>query len=605
MIRIYFKRVTLLLSSLIIVLSGAAQTAFTVDAPRVVGLDESFRLIFSSNAESTSFNPPTLPGFDVLAGPTSSTMSSTQIINGKRTESFQVSYTYVLQAKSVGKFSISSASVIIGGRGYSSNPITIEVVKGEGGSKSSTNESAQTTGNVSNEDIFMRMSISKGRVVKGEHLVATLKIYTKVPIAGFENVKFPTFNGFWSQEVDTPSNIEFVRETVNGKIYNAAVLRRYMLLPQQTGNLTIDQSEMICQIQIKSPASSTQKSVFDDFFDSYQTVKKRITAPSIHVQVDPLPAGAPATFAGGVGDFQMSAKLTRDNVNANEAVSLIVTINGTGNINLIEAPKIEFPADFEVYDIKISDKSSKTGKGASGSKEFEYPLIPRGSGQFDLGPVQFSYYDISKKKYITLASDSLTLNVGKDIGGDKNTGSSLSLGVNKQAVRSIGNDIRYIQTGSSQLKRGNQLFFGSVTFFLLLALIISLFFILNKFLSKRIERNRDIAGAKNRRANKVAKARLKAAESLLKQKLYTGFYEELHRAILGYCSDKLNLPLSDLSREKIAESLTEKSVKPELTEELLSLIEACEYARYAPDPGGIEMDNNYMRAIKLISDLEV
>lgn len=605
MIRIYFKRVMLLLSSLIIVLSGAAQSVFTVDAPRVVGLDESFRLIFTASAEPSSFNPPTFAGFDVLAGPSSSTMSSTQIINGKRTESFQVSYTYVLQPKSLGKFTISSASVVIGGKGYTSEPFTIEVVKGEGSGSSGTNESSQATENISSDDIFMRMSTSKSRVVKGEHLIATLKIYTKVPIAGFENVKFPTFNGFWSQEVDTPSNIEFVRESVNGKIYNAAVLRRYMLLPQQTGSLTIDPSEMICQIQIKSPASSSQRSIFDDFFDSFQTVRKRITAPSVRVYVDPLPAGAPPAFAGGVGDFRMSAKLNRDSVNANEAVSLIVTISGTGNINLIEAPKIEFPADFEVYDTKITDKSSKTGRGASGSKEFEYPLIPRGSGQFTLGPVQFSYYDISKRKYISLTSEPLTLGVGKDTGGGTISSSSLSLGVNKQAVRSIGSDIRYIKTGSSKFKRDNHFFFGSVSFFALLAMIIALYFVLNKYLSKRIERNRDVAGAKNRRANKVARARLKTAESMLKQKQYSRFYEELHRALLGYCSDKLNLPLSDLSRDNIAGSLTEKSVKPEFIQELLSLIEACEYARYAPDPGGIEMDNNYMRAIKLISDLEV
>lgn len=603
MIRIYFKRVMLLLSSFIIVLSSAAQT-FTVEAPGVVELEESFKVVFIANAEPTNFNPPAFSGFDVLAGPTSSTMSSTQIINGKRSESFQVSYTYILQAKSVGKFTILSANAVIGGKTYTSDPVLIEVVKGSGG-KSSSNESVQATGNISGDDIFMRMSVSKSRVVKGEHLIATLKIYTKVPIAGFENVKFPTFNGFWSQEVDTPSNIEFIRETVNDKIYNAAVLRRYMLLPQQTGTLTIDQSEMICQVQVKSPASSSQRSVFDDFFESYQTVKKRITAPSIRILVDPLPSGAPATFAGGVGDFQLSARLTRNSVNANEAVSLIVSINGTGNINLIEAPKIEFPAGFELYDIKISDKSSKTGRGASGSKEFEYPLIPRGSGKFSLGPVKFSYFDIAKKKYIMLVSDSLNLFVGKDISGNTNVTSALGLGVNKQAVRSIGNDIRYIQTGSPRIKKGNQFFFGSATFFLLIVLIISLYFLLNRFLSKRIERNRDVAGVKNRRANKVAKARLKAAESFLKQKNYAGFYEELHRAILGYCSDKLSLQLSDLSREKIAEALTNKSVKTELTQELLSLIESCEYARYAPDPGGAEMENNYVRAIKLISDLEV
>jgi len=601
------KRIMLLFGALLMSIAVWAQAAFTVDVPKVVGLDENFRLVFTATGEPSNFNPPEIKDFDVLAGPSTSTMNSTQIINGKRTDSYQVSYTYILQPKSTGTFSIPAASVTIGGRVYHTNPVSIEVVKGEGSSTSapSGNAAAPSGTSISSDDIFMKMSVSKGRVVKGETLVATLKLYTKVPIAGFENVKFPSFNGFWSQEIDTPSNIEFTRESVNGKIYNAAVLRRYLLIPQQTGNLIIDQSEMTCLVQVKV-SSGVSRSIFDDFFDSYQVVKKRVKAPSLQVNVSPLPSGAPASFAGGVGDFKMSVKLTKDSVNANEAVSLIVSISGSGNLNLIDAPKVEFPADFEVYDTKVSDNASgQGGVKNSGTKVFEYPVIPRGAGVFEIGPVEFSYYDISTQKYKTLNSGKLILRVGQAVEGTDSSVASLPMGINKQSVKSIGNDVRYIRTGVSGFTRANHFFFGSFLFFVFLILIVTAYFAMDKFLSKRIERNRNIAGVKNRRALKVARARLNAAESLMKQNLYSAFFEELHRAILGYCSDKLNLSMAELSRENIAESLEAKSVSKGHIDELISLIDTCEYARFAPDQDKPEMSSNYKRAIKLISELEV
>lgn len=597
------KRLIVAVAFILTGFAASAQVSFVVDAPRVVDLDEEFRIVFITNADPSSFDPPTMQGFDILAGPTSSRMSSTQIINGKKSESYEVSYTYIVQPKSVGKFTISAATVIIDGKKYSSQPLSVEVVKGDGANRSGTTQTA--SGTVSSDDIFMRMSVSKGHVVRGEPLVATLKLYTKLPIAGFEGVKFPTFNGFWSQEIETPQNIEFVRENVGGVIFNAAVLRRYMIIPQQTGTISIDPSEMICQVQVQSAKSSAPRSVFDDFFSETKTVKKRISAPGIKIVVDPLPSGAPASFAGGVGEFSMNAKFNKDSLNANEAVSLIITITGAGNINLIESPKVEFPVDFEKYDVKISDNSNKSGRGASGSKVFEYPLIPRGAGEFTIPNVEFSYYDIQKKKYVTLSSGQLKLKVGRDVGGGASyNGSTLSAGVNKQAVRSLSDDVRYIKTGTSGLKKGVSMMFGSVLYILILAAIIAVYFITLRILGKRIEMNRDVAGLKNRKATKVAKARLKNSEGLMKQNLNTAFYEELHRALLGYASDKLTLALSDLSREKIRESLAVKKVKDELADEFISLIDACEYARYAPDGSGVEMHNNYDRAIKLISALE-
>ncbi|MEZ7884916.1 MAG: BatD family protein [Bacteroidales bacterium] len=593
-------RIILLGFMILMGVQGFAQT-FTVDVPKVVSMGETFRLVFSADGEPTA--PPTFPNlnsFDVLAGPTSSTMSSTQIINGKTTQSFQVSYTYVLEAKTPGRYTINPATAVIKGKTCTTPSITIEVIKGDDNSKSS--EKAATSQNVSSNDIFMRMSISKSRVFKGEHLIATLKLYTKVPIAGFEDVKFPTFNGFWSQEIDTPQSIEFQRESVDGKIYNSALIRRYMLIPQQTGPITIDASEMICQVQVKS--ASRGQSVFDDFFDSYQTVRKRLTAPAQRIVVDPLPAGAPQSFTGAVGDFSMTAKLNKDSVNANEAVSMIITVSGTGNINLVEAPKFTLPAEFEAYDVKITDNSRNSGKGISGSKQYEYPFIPRKQGEYKLPSVEFSYFDISKKRYVTISSGEVVLKVGKDVGGGAQI-QGLPASVNKQAVRSLNEDIRYIVTGNSGLSRGNQFFFGSIWYFLILLLILSGSLFADKFLAKHIERSKDVAGIKNKRALKVAKARLKKAELLLGEKRYSDFYEELHRAILGYCSDKLALQMADMSKENIKLALVARGINESSIDELVSIIDSCEFARYAPDPGNGEMQKNYDRAIALISSLEV
>ena len=589
-IKSQMKRYTALLLFLIVGLTSFAQVSFHADAPRVVEMDESFRIVFISNADPSSFEPPAINGFDILAGPTSSRMSSTQIINGKRSESFEVSYTYILQAKTTGKFTISAATIIVDGKRYTSQPVSIEVVKASGEKKGDGSSSANSIGS---NDILLRLSLSKTRVVKGEPLVATLKLYTKVPISGFEDVKFPSFNGFWSQELETPQNIEFVRENVNGTIYNAAVLRRYNLIPQQTGQIQIDPSELVCIVQIRNQ-STTPRSVFDDFFSDYQTVRKRISAPSSRINVDPLPSGAPSSFNGAVGEFRMQASFTRDTLNTNEALSLIIKINGTGNINLVEAPKVEFPADFEQYDVKTS-----------GNKEFEYPLIPRGPGQFVIAPVEFSYYDIAKRKYVTLKSGDLKVKVGGEAGGGTSySGQMLPAGVNKQAVRSLGDDVRYIKTGASGLTKGNPMFFGTIPYILALLLVFAAWFITRRVLDKHIERNRDVAGVRNRKAEKVAKGRLKIAESLLRQNIYSAFYEELYKALLGYASDKFALPPADLSKERIKDALTGAGADESLTADYIELMDSCEYARYAPDSAEGEMENNYKKAMRLITSLE-
>lgn len=591
--------------------------SFTVSAPNVVEKDEIFKVVYTANADIEGFTTPTFTGLDLLAGPTSSRMTSTQIINGKRTDSYEVSYTLILRATATGVAKISAASAVINGKTYTTKGVDIEVVATNVSSSSSQTQqgvasggysqsadaaaSRSSRGEISSEDIFLRLSFSKSRVVKGEPIVATLKLYTKVPVAGFEDIKFPVFNGFWSQELETPQNINFVRENYNNQIYNSAVLRKYMLLPQQTGEITIEPSEMVCLIQIRT--SGGGRSIFDDFFDSYQTVKKRLSTKAVKIHVAALPAGAPASFGGGVGEFSMKVKLNRDSLKAHEAGALTVEISGNGNLNLIETPHVELPADFEKYDVKTSNNYANGANGMSGKKIFEFPFIPRSEGLFEIPSVEYSYYSISSSKYVTLKSQPLSLKV---LPGDNILQSSGTViqGMNKQSVVNLGSDIRYIATSSADLVKKGVFFIGSLWFFIAVALIVIGWFLADKILSVRRKLRGDVKRTRNKRANKVAKMRLKQAQVYLAENLGAPFYEELHKALLGYIGDKLSIPFSQLQRDVISEQLQQKGVDQAFVSDFMQLLDNCEMARYSQDGGAVAMAEQYNKAIETISNLE-
>ncbi|MEF9985998.1 MAG: BatD family protein [Bacteroidales bacterium] len=588
-----------------------AQHSFMVDAPRVVGQDEVFRVVFTADGEMSDFISPTFAGLDILAGPSPSRMSSTQIINGKRTDAVEMSYTFIVRPSKVGLARISQASASINGKTYTTKGLDVEVVDNAGGSqgKQSSKGVSQGTSNarnnqnldVSNDDIFLRLSFSKNRVVKGEPIIATLKLYTRLPIAGFEDIKFPVFNGFWSQEIETPQNINFVRENVGNQIYSSAVLRKYMLLPQQSGEITIDPAEMICQVQIQA-AGGGGRSIFDDFFDSgTQTVKKRVSSKKAKISVAQLPGNAPSTFGGGVGKFNMNVKLSRNDIKTHEAASIMVDISGSGNINLIEAPKIEFPADFEKYDLKTDNNFTNGAGGTSGKKNFEFPFIPRSEGRFVIPPIEYAYYDIAAGKYITLRSDSIVLNVGK---GENIAQGQILQGVNKQAVANLGEDIRYIITGGPHLAKKGSFFVGGILFFIIIAVIVLLYSVVYYYLKSRAKLRGDIKRTRNKKANKVAKIRLKQAQNYLKENLYSPFYEELHKALLGYISDKLSIQFADMQRDTIKETLEQKNVSSEIINNFIQLLNDCEMARYSQAGGAGEMDVQYNKAIEIISDFE-
>ena len=611
------RLLTLLL--LLCSLPGVAQT-LKVEGPGVVSLDETFRIVFTADARMSDFNWPGTDDFDVVWGPQKGTMSNTSFINGKRTSTHQETVTYLLQPRRTGTFTIAAASAKVDKQDVSSSTLTIEVVAGQqqaqpsGGNQAqqgqqgqqpqaqpdrSAQNDAATTGTVSNQDIFLRLTLNKTNVVKGEPITATLKIYTRADIAGFEDIKFPTFNGFWSKETVTVNNLEFNRENVNGTIYNSALLRQYVLIPQQSGTLSIDPAEMVCQVRVRTSGGSPL-SIFDDFFDQYQTIRKRISTPTIQVKVRDLPAGAPASFGGGVGDFKISAKLSKDGIKSNEAASLIVTISGNGNLSMLEAPKVDFPPDFEVYDLKSTDKTSASG--TSGSKTFEYPFIPRSHGNFVIPSIEYGYYDIAHGKYATTSTGDISVSIEK---GEEIAGGGVAVaGSNRQSVRSLAEDIRYIALGDGNLRKKGAFFAGSPLFFGLVFALALLFWVIDYLLRRTRARRADVAGSKNRRANRLARTRLKSAESYLKQGLGGAYYEELHKALMGYVSDKLMIPAADLSKETVSEKLRERGVHDESVAALMALFDKCEFARYAPSNEQAQMENEYNEAIAAISAIE-
>ncbi len=611
------KRRILTLMLLLSALTGAAQT-LKVEGPGVVAADETFRIVFTADGRMSDFEWPGTDDFDVVWGPQKGSMSSTSIVNGKRTSTHQETVTYLLQPRKTGTFTLPGATASVDKNSVSSSTLKIEVVAAggqtqtqpqgnSGGSQSGQqtqperreNNDPAVTGTVSNQDIFLRLTLNKTNVVKGEPITATLKLYTRTDIAGFEDIKFPTFNGFWSKETVTVNNLEFKRENVNGTIYNSALVRQYALIPQQSGTLTIDPAEMVCQLRVRT-SSGSPLSIFDDFFDQYQTIRKRISTPSIQVKVRDLPAGAPASFAGGVGDFKVSAKMSKEGIKSNEAASLIVTITGNGNLSMLEAPKVDFPPDFEVYDLKSTDKTSASG--TSGSKTFEFPFIPRSHGDFVIPSIEYTYYDNAHGKYVTTSTGDIPVSVEK---GEEIAGGGVAVaGSNRQSVRSLSEDIRYIALGNGHLRKKDRFFAGSPLFYALMLAIFLAVFIVDRLLRFSRARRADVAGSKNRRANRMARARLKSAESYLKQGLGGAYYEELHKALTGYVSDKLMIPAADLSKDSISEKLRERGVRDESIAALTGLIDQCEFARYAPESEQRQMENEYNEAFNVISDIE-
>jgi hypothetical protein len=571
-----------------------------------VAVGEQFQLTYTINGNGRNFQGPDLRDFNLLGGPNQS--SQIQIINGSYSQS--LSFTYYLQAKAEGNYKIGFASIEADGKRIQSNGLIINVVKGNPAQSQNSNSGNQdNSGGLSDKNIFLRAEVNKTSVYRGEALTVTFKLYTNVNIVNYSIAKAPSLNGFWNQDVELPEQLQLQNATVDGINYKVGVLKKVILFPQQSGTLSIDPMELECiaRVQVKGrrtdPFGAFQNDPFfnDPFFGfgGARDVKYAFKSNKVAIAVKELPAGAPATFNGSVGELSFDAKLDKNTTKANEPVSLKIKISGTGNLKLIEAPQIDFPGDIEAYDPKINDNIHVSESGVSGSKTIEYLLIPRHEGTYDLQPVTFSYFDLSKKQYISKTEGPFTLKVGR---GSGNT-IAVSPGINKSDFQLLGKDIRYIKITEPEFIHSTGRFFGSAGYYALIAAPFVLLGGVAWYKQKLMAMNSDVAGVKSRKATAMAVRRLSSAKKLMTSGQQSSFYEEVSKAMWGFMGDKLSIPPSELSKDKVYKELTSRNVNPEFVNTFISTLDECEMARFAGSVNG-NTDNIYNKAVSSITNIE-
>lgn len=594
-----FRTFNLIAFALLFALPGwtAEKVTFTMELPQVVELGEQFRLAFSVNAKGQNLKLPDLSDFDVLMGPSTSQSTSFQIINGVSSQAVSFSYLYVLRAKKEGKFNISPATITVDGAEYKSNSQSIEVVKGSAKpSSGGVDEPSTTPGAIPKNDLLVKLILDRRSLYKGEHLTATIKIYSKVNLNGFEDISIPNFEGFWAQDIQLPQQISLQRETYNGEIYNVGTLKKTLLFPQQTGNIPIGSVKIDCIVQQRIKKS---QSMFDDFFDSFANIKATIVSDPVSVNVSPLPA-PPAEFSGAVGKFNIRSSITSKNVRENDAITIKLDVTGNGNIKLINPPKISFPADFEVYDPKTNSNFNASEQGLNGDITFEYLFLPRFAGTYTIPAVSFVYFDTDSKRFVTKKTEEYQIKVEKGDGTHTQTVTAVA----KEDLKQIGSDIRFIKTTPTNLRPKGYTFFGSFAFYLLYLggmLTLLAVYLLNQ---KRIRENTNVSRLKNKKASKVALKRLKEAKGYLRSGSDEKFYESVTRAFWGYLSDKLTIPASELSREKATDELTRHEVSAKIMERFVEILDTCEFARFAPGGGSTKMHELFDEATEVMSVME-
>ncbi len=589
---------------------AAEKISFTAHAPMLVAAGEAFRVEFKLNAkpDEDTFEAPSFEGFDVVAGPSVYRGSSVQYVNGSVTQTYEYTFTYVLLPKQTGNFTIDSAEVMVDDQTYRTRPVPVEVMQEKNNSQPSSaegkgKESAQSStpqGQVGADDLLLRVTLSRSTVYKGEPVLAAIKLYRRITVVGLNDAKFPAFNGFWAQELDT-ENYPQQRETINGKIYETSVLREYLLYPQQAGTLTIEPAELEAVAQVVVQNNRSRDPFFGNMPDIYN-VNRKLRSPQVKLTVKELPAGAPASYTGAVGQFTLSETPPTNQLAANSAATYTLRITGTGNLRFLQAPKLTLPASFELYDVKTTEQIKSTAKGATGYRQFEYPFIARAEGEYDIPPIEFSYFDPRKGQYVTLASQPVALNITPDQKGGSSE-ARIVKGLTKEEVRLLGEDIRFIKSGNPHLKPVGEPLLFSGLYFLWVTLIVTTFSALFLLLRKQIRDSRNLVLVKGKRASKVAIQRFRAAKHAMQEENRYAFYEEMSRALWGYMSDKLNIPVSNLTKENVREELAKRGVSTEDALVFSSIITRCEEAQYAP-MASAQMGDVYKEGVEFISHIE-
>lgn len=574
-----------------------------------VAVGDQIQVTFTLNATGSNFQGPSFGDFNLLGGP--SVSNSMNIINGSMSQS--MGFTYFLQAKSEGAFKIGPASIVCNGKKLESPPFTINVVKGNPKTQQGGNQQQQSEGGgVNANDIFIRASVDKTNVYRGEAIVVTYKLYTRVQLVNSYGItKAPSLNGFWSQDILKPQQLQLNgSEVVNGTRYAVGELKKSVLFPQQNGNLTVDpmEAEFIARVQVKQRRQSNNP--FDIFNDPFfndpffgggaRDVKVAVKSESIKITVKELPQNAPESFSGSVGKLTFSASLDKNKTKANDPVTLKIKISGRGNLSLIDPPKINFPPDIETYDPKVTDNYTTNVSGSNGNKIFEYLLIPRHEGNYKIDPVQFSYFDLEKKSYVSFASSSFDLEVERGSGES----TTATVGASKADVQIIGKDIRFIKTGAVTFNGTSGMFYGSPLFILLLLLPFVLLILLIIWKKRKDKRDGNITLVRSSKANKMAKKRLTLAKKMLEEKNNEKFSDEISKALWGYVGDKLGIPPADLSKESAAEKLRLRNVSDDSIKKLTDTLDYSEFARFASGMGSVNNETIYTDAISIITKLE-
>lgn len=579
---------------------------FVAEAPSQVAVGQQFRLTFTVNTQQVSgFRVGDIPeAFEVLMGPSTSSQSSFQMVNGRTSSSSSITYTYILCANKNGQFTISPAHVTADGKSVRSNALHITVSgkaqqssgrhqsQGNGVGQSSMRQAGTA---ISGADLFIKVSANKRKVVEQEPVLLTYKVYTLVDLTQLEG-KMPDLKGFHTQEVKLPQQKSFKIETLNGRPYRTVTWSQYVMFPQVTGKLDIP------SITFNGVVVQQNRNIdpFEAFFNGgsgYVEVKKKIKAPGLSIQVDPLPS-KPADFSLGVGTFNLSAQLDKDKVGAGDPVRLRVTVSGVGNLKLIKEPTVTIPKDFDRYDAKITDKTSLTSNGVEGSMVYDYLIVPRHPGTFQISPVTFTYFDTKTNRYQTAATKAFTLHVAKGRGGNSTSVS------NQEDVEQLNRDIRHIHLNSVSLDTTGQPFFGSLAYIALIIAMLVLFFIAFVLFRQHLSTQTNESLLRGKRANRVAVRRLKLAGQLMQKGKSSEFYDEVLKALWGYVGDKLNIPVEQLTRDNISIRLSEREVDLSTVQLFISALDECEFERYAPGDEAGNMNKTYEAAVAAITGIE-
>lgn len=600
----------------LLTLTAWAEVTFRATAPQAVAVGNQFRVEYSVTARASGIKADLEDkGFEVLYGPSTSSSSSTSIVNGQVSTEVRTTFTYVLQAQKEGTFTLPAATVSVDGKTLSSNAVTIKVLPADDASQGSQQSSGargdrqQQSGQsakFNKDDVHLVLDLSKTSAYEGEAIVATLKLYWRnTQMGNPSDVKLPDFEGFTVQEMDN-SSAQATLERYQGANYQMYPLCKWLLFPSRSGEITIPAATLKANVQVVTTRRSG--GFFDWPMEYTQNVEVPLSSAVRKVNVKSLPAGRPASYMNAVGDFRIKSELTASQVKANDAVIYRVTIDGTGNFKYVKEPEPEFPTDFEVFDPKVDLSTKALASGMQGRKVIEYTVIPRHAGTFTIPALEFGYFDIAKGEYRTVRTEAYTLEVEKGSGDSEGQGGSAVdfSGTNQERLKVLGNDIRYLHgVDADDLSPADTApFFGSLGYWLVILIPFLAFVILSIIYRRRITRMADVAGTRTRRAGKVAERRLKAASQALKAKDETAFYESIHKAILGYVGDKLRIPLADLSQDNIVETLQSHNASAENIQTVKDVLSTCQFARYAPSSDAHAMDDLYRKTSEVIDRLE-